>query len=133
MEYEILANFSLTGFTISPNEMSGIIGINPTKTWEIGDTIGKSNLQRKENGWVLSSSLDKSSELEEQISDLLQQLKPKWANLLDVCSEYDAEISCAVYSYNSQGPSMHLGKEMLKLLAELNAEVDIDYYSLEAG
>jgi hypothetical protein len=131
METEISAAFSLTGFESTPDEITNILEIQPTKAWKVGDAIGKSSLTRKQNGWVLSSSLDKfSSDLEDHVKNVLEQLHPKWAVLVSLCSQYDAEVSCVIHSYSAQGPAIHFSKEILKQIAQLSAEIDVDYYSL---
>jgi Domain of unknown function (DUF4279) len=131
MKSEILVEFLLTGFEVDPEKITVAIGIEPTESWNVGDAIEKTKLKRKENGWALSSGLDKSSELEEHLDVLFEQLQAKWAILTSLCSKYDAEISCTVYGYEAQGPAMHLDKKIVKFIAELNAEVDIDYYCLD--
>jgi Domain of unknown function (DUF4279) len=131
MKSEISVDFLLTGFEISPEEITNAIGIEPTKSWHIGETIGKSKIKRKKNGWTLSSGLDKSSELEEHLSALFEQLQARWTIFTSLCAKYDSEISCAVYCYEAQGPSIHFNKEVVKYIAELNAEIDVDYYCLD--
>jgi Domain of unknown function (DUF4279) len=131
MKSEIFVEFLLTGFEISPEEITNAIGIEPTESWHIDDTIEKTKIKRKENGWTLSSGLDKSSELEEHLSALFEQLQVRWTIFTSLCSKYDSEISCAIYSYEAQGPSIHFDKEIVKYIAELNAEIDIDYYCLD--
>jgi hypothetical protein len=131
MEPEISVYFLLTGFEITPDEITSILGIEPSKSWSVGDTIEKTKLKRKENGWTLSSGLDKSSELEEHLTSLFQQIQSKWSIFLNLCSKYEAEISCTIYSYEAQGSAMHFDKAIIKYVAELNAEIDIDYYCLD--
>jgi len=52
---EILVEFIITGINLSPDEITGIIGTIPTKTWMLGEPIQKTLLKRKNNGSCLSS------------------------------------------------------------------------------
>jgi len=44
---EILVEFIITGINLSPDEITGIIGTIPTKTWMLGEPIQKTLLKRK--------------------------------------------------------------------------------------
>ncbi len=130
MELKISAALTLTGFDCDPEEITKILGILPTKTWIVGDLIGRTILHRKENAWVLKSQLQKNADLESHIKDVLARLQPSWQKVVELCSKYDSEISCVIYSVESQGEAIHFDKEILKSVFELNAEIDVDYYCL---
>jgi hypothetical protein len=130
MKSEISAAFTLTGFDSDPEEITKILEILPTETCRVGDLIGKSILRRKENAWVLKSQLEKTADLESHIKDVLARLQPSWQKLIEICSQYYAEISCVIYSTEAQGEAIHLDKEIIKCAFELNAEIDVDYYCL---
>lgn len=138
MSNEISVAFTLTGFDFDPEEITKLLKISPTTTWRLGDLIGKSILRCKHNGWRLNSELENSldSELENSIDldnhikYLLNKLQPSWQTLVEICYQYDAEISCVIYSCEAQGPAIHFDKEIIRCVAELNAEIDVDYYCL---
>ncbi|WP_041234004.1 DUF4279 domain-containing protein [Cylindrospermum stagnale] len=130
MESEISAAFTITGFDYNPDEITSILGILPTKTWKIGDVIGKGLLRRKKNGWVLKSQLEQSADLESHIKDVLARLQPSWEKLIEICSQYYTEISCVIYCYDPQSPVIHFNKQIIKSVFEINAEIDVDYYCL---
>ncbi|WP_334840512.1 DUF4279 domain-containing protein [Nostoc sp.] len=130
MESEISAAFTLTGFDSDPEEITKILEILPTETCRVGDVIGKSILRRKQNAWVLKSQLEKTANLENHIKDVLARLKPSWQKLVEICSKYDSEISCVIYSVEAQGEVISFDKEIIKSAFEFNAEIDVDYYCL---
>jgi pyruvate formate-lyase activating enzyme-like uncharacterized protein len=130
MASEVSAAYVLTRFGCEPDQISEILGIQPTKAWKKGELIGKSILRRKQNGWELKIQIPDSEDLDEHITELLKKLSPAWEKVINLNQLYYAEISCVVYSYEAQGPGLHLDKKTLKQMAELNAEVDLDYYSL---
>ncbi|HLO89414.1 MAG TPA: DUF4279 domain-containing protein, partial [Nostocaceae cyanobacterium] len=130
-ESEIYAYFLLCYFECDPEEITKIVGVSPTDVWRIGDKItNRSTLKRKKNGWRLKSNLEQTADLDAHIRNVLERLKPGWEKLRELGLQYYAEISCVIYNYEAQVPVMHFDKEIIKAAAELNAEIDIDYYSL---
>jgi Domain of unknown function (DUF4279) len=133
MNNEISVSFTLTGLDLDPEQITKLLKISPTNTWRLGDLIGKSILRCKHNGWRLNSELENSADLENHIEYLLKTLQQSWQTLVEICSQYDAEISCVIYSYEAQGPAIHFDKEIIQCVAELNAEIDVDYYCLHSS
>lgn len=121
MRNEISVEFILTGLELNPEEITNLLKISPTSTWKLGDLIGKSILGHEHNGWSLKSNLENSVDLEEHIIYVLQKLQPSWQKLVDICYQYDAEISCVIYSYEAQAPAIHFDKDIIGRVAELNA------------
>jgi hypothetical protein len=131
MESKIYAYFLLCYFECDPEEITKIVGVSPTDVWRIGDKItNRSTLKRKENGWRLKSNLEQTSDLDAHIKNVLERLKPGWGKLRELGLQYYAEISCVIYCYDPQSPVIHFDKEIIKAAIELNAEIDVDYYSL---
>lgn len=125
---EIKAEFILTGKQISPDEITRLLGMYPTRTWKEGDFIQETKLRRKHNGWCFSVSSDKNSlDLEDYISPILRALLPKSDTIKCVSDEYGlaSELSCAIY-IRDETPSINLGIETLTGLAKLVTTFDID-------
>jgi len=130
MEFEISVSFELKGSELEPEKITALLGIIPTKTWRVNDLVHpKAGVRRKSNGWSLKSQLDKSAELDEHIKSIFEELQPSWQSLVEICKQYDALISCAVYRYQ-QIPAIDLDKDIVKKAAELNAGIDVDIYYL---
>ncbi|MBD2307081.1 DUF4279 domain-containing protein [Chroococcidiopsis sp. FACHB-1243] len=116
---------------LDPDKITAIVGIQPTKMWKVGDLVSKrSTLRHKQNGWSFKSKLEESATLEDHISYIFEQLKPNWQNLVEICTHYYTEIECAIYFYEDDIPAIHFERQSLKLISELNAEIDIDIYDL---
>ncbi len=92
--------------------------------------------RRQELGaWMLRSEgeadeADEGTWLEARVLRVLGRLEPAWREFVELGIRFDAEMSCAVYSYEAQTPAIHLGKEIIGRLSELYAEIDIDVYCL---
>ena len=89
----------------------------------------KAGVRRKSNGWSLKFNLDKSVELDEPIKSIFEKLQPSWQSLVEICKQYDPMINCAVYGYQ-QIPAIYFDKDIVRKVAELNAEIDVDVYYL---
>jgi hypothetical protein len=131
MKTSVLAAYTLTNFECDSSEISKVLALQPTKTWKLGDSIGRSSLCYEHNGWSLSVQIPGSEDLEEHIAQLLNKLSPAWDKLIKLGHAYDAEFACVIYSYKTQGPGVHLSKKMLQSMAEINAEFDVDYYCMK--
>ncbi len=130
MEFEISVSFELRGSELEPEKITALLGIIPTKSWRVNDLVHpKAGVRRKSNGWSLKSQLDKSAELDEHIKSIFEELQPSWQSLVEICKQYDALISCAVYRYK-QIPAIDLDKDIVRKAAELNAGIDVDVYYL---
>lgn len=130
MPFEISASFNLTGLDFDPQNITDKLGIIPTKTWKIGDLVHpKATLKRQHNGWVINSKLGKNNDLEAHIKSLFEQLQPIWDIVQEIGHNYDAEISCVIYT-EAEVPAIHLDKEIINKSHQINAEIDIDLYIL---
>jgi hypothetical protein len=130
MEFEISVSFELKGSELEPEKITALLGIIPTKIWRVNDLVHpKAGVRRKSNGWSLKSNLDQSADLDEHIKSIFEELQPSWQSLVEICKQYDALISCAVYRYQ-QIPAIDLDKDIVKKAAELNAGIDVDVYYL---
>ncbi|MGV0025828.1 DUF4279 domain-containing protein [Phormidesmis priestleyi] len=130
MTSEISASFTLTGLDFEPEEITAKTGITPTKTWVKGDLIHpKAKIQQEHNGWSLQSKLEKSADLQDHVQSVLEQLKPGWRSLIEICSHHFAEIDCVIYT-SGQIPAIHFDKAIVEQISKLNAEIDVDLYIL---
>ena len=120
----------ITGFQCSPDEISHIIGIFPTKKWLKGDIIDKRVIvRRKQNGWMLQSELLEDRPVKEHIENLLSMVMPKKERLKNIPPDAEIAIYCVVYSTLGR-PDISLDPAMIKAIAELGAWVDFDLYQL---
>ncbi|MGA9380240.1 MAG: DUF4279 domain-containing protein [Phormidium sp.] len=131
MESEIYAYFALTKFDFEPEEITAKLGIIPDETWRVGDLITpRGTIRKKHNGWRLNSKLEKSAELEDHVKSVLEQLQVGWLPLVELCSQYYAEIAGVIYYWSGSVPAIHFDKHIMQQVAELNAEIDVDLYLL---
>jgi hypothetical protein len=130
MHSEISTYFRLAG-AFNPDEITAAIGIAPTRTHRSGELISPRAIMRYQNDiWRLDSSLDKSSDLEAQILDVLERLQPGGAALVNLCTQYAASFECVISSYGGDRPAIAFSRDILKQVTALNAEIGVDLYVL---
>jgi len=118
---------SLTGSEFSPEEVTKTLGLHPTEEWRKGETIGRTALKRKHNGWVLSLPIEKTIEfgdLLEKLIDMIDPFRDRISTLV-LESELDIEISCAIY-FEDETPVLNLPADLLNRISALGADLDID-------
>ena len=103
--------------------------MEPTGTWKTGDRVQGTQILRKHSGWVWSTPREESIDLGEQVAALLERLGPFLSRINEVREELglEAEISCAIY-IEGQTPAVHSDRSVLKLINQLEAEIDLDIY-----
>jgi hypothetical protein len=105
-----------------------LTGIIPSSVWKIGESPRPGAAKYKRSGWNLESDLPRSTDLEEHVKRVLEMLRPGWDNMKKFTERFDAEISGVVYIVGDNIPAIHVDKASIKLMTELNAELDIDLY-----
>jgi hypothetical protein len=136
MKPEIEVEFCILGTRLPPEEIARLVGIHPTRMWNIGDFIQQtadgvvqsSRIRRKENAWCLSIKNDRDAiDLVKLIRQLLQIVEPKAKIIKQICIEFEleCEISCVIYA-KDETPIVNFTPDVLSSLANLKATLDFD-------
>ena len=129
MGNEIKVRFILTDFDCAPAEITERIGIEPSKTWVVGEPIMGGARAHKENGWQLELRDGDASGVEDLTKSLLQRLETSGDAIAELARAFYAEISCIVYATEFV-PELHFSRRTLERIGQLGAEIDIDLYCL---
>jgi len=124
---EYQAYFTVSG-DFDPASITAEIGIEPTRSWKKGDRNEKTHLERKFSRWSLDSRLDKSASLEEQIADVLEQLKPKVEEVRRVSKAHGNGCMQLVGWFYQSYPGIHFEKDLIAKLSNFELSVDFDFY-----
>lgn len=129
MRSEIKVRLTIKNFPMSPDELSQRLGLQPTTAWMKGQPkkLAKGSLYSF-NNWELDSGLNNSESLENHLKALMGKIIPLQMNFTKVCPLYETTISCVIYSYEKDRPSIFFDKETVDLVAQLKASIDIDLY-----
>ena len=132
MRSELSVQFTLRGVDLNPDDVTRLLGLQPTEAWRVGDRITAIRVPRffSDSAWRLHSGLPDTTDLEEQVKSLLDRLEPVWDVAVELGKKHYAEFSCVVYSYGGDRPAISFDNEVIKRLAELNATLDVDLYIL---
>jgi hypothetical protein len=129
----IQADFIITGTDILPDQITQELGISPTRTWRLGDSIQETQLRRKHNGWCFSIGKRESAlDLEKPLVMLINHLLPYAQTISSLCEKHNlqSEISCAIY-ISDETPIINFSPETISHLAQLNSFLDIDIIQTE--
>ena len=111
-------------------DISSLLNMQPTGIWCVGEVIRLGSLMKhKENGWYLKSNLNKAALLEDHIQSLLGKLKSAEQQFKMLGENYHMALSCSIYFYDDM-PDIHMSRDIIKALALINCEFDLDLYQL---
>jgi hypothetical protein len=133
----IATQFILTGIGFNPDEVTSLLGIQPTQTWRLGDLVPRTILHRKHDAWLFSTgyeTLDEehSVDVTSQVHRLVDQIQPNTAKLKEICTRLQLEpaLNCVLYIEGNDRPAVHFDPDIVQWLAQLQAEIDINLYYL---
>ena len=125
------ASLRFFGDDLDPDELTKLLGCPPTKSESKGEEIvGKGTGQKRiarSGGWRLSAERREPGDLDNQISEILNQLTDDiniWQNLT---SRYRADIFCGMFMKEGN-EGISLSSETLQRLAERGLTIDFDIY-----
>lgn len=125
-EYRVY--FTLVG-EFDPTDISRRLGLEPSRSWKKGDLNPRTQFERKHSRWSLNSTLEQSASLEEQIVDVLEQLRPCSAAITDLRATVDGGMQLVGY-FHTNYPGFGLSDAVLSELAQLRLGIDCDFYYL---
>ena len=127
--FSIKARIVIYGFECAYQEITDIMGVNPTKAWMRGDKVHpKSNNLHKQNGWSISSQLEeKNSSVDDQIDNLKNLVLPYIKEFKSLPKGSEVQLSCIVYAYK-YWPPLSFSSNSVAFLSEIGASIDLDIY-----
>jgi hypothetical protein len=123
---ECYAYFRLVG-SFDPAAITTKAGINPTKVGLEGEYISGTQKRRTFSYWNLHSRLDRSSEIERHISDVLDQLDVNKAGFRELSLQYGGTMELVGYFWASY-PGVVFEREVINRLDQYALSVDCDFY-----
>lgn len=118
-------------------ELEKLVEIPNCKLNLKGD-IRRPGVLYKKNTWSIKSDLIVKNEkdeyyliksINEQCNYLLNIISPYKTIIKFLTNKYHGEFSIGIYNYDGR-PGIHLNKNLLKEIVDLNLELDIDIYCL---
>ena len=118
----------VTDFVCSPEEITSVLSISPTKTWVEGEKrVPQATITHKENGWCHELETDELEKFPTLVDKLINMLKEKKENFLKLPGGTYLELRCRLF-LNEHAPEFHLDSKTIKILDEIGVELDLDIY-----
>ncbi|HTU32706.1 MAG TPA: DUF4279 domain-containing protein [Candidatus Acidoferrum sp.] len=117
----------LAGQGFSPDDVTALVGLSPTKTWRCGDSIQGTWLQRKNDGWSFGLLQRETYEMDAFLRELLDAIEPYKAKIVEAAERFhlDVEVSFGVY-VRDETPASWFAAETIRRLASIGASLDVD-------
>jgi hypothetical protein len=128
-QYETLVRLKILSTSLTPEEITKVLGIPCEKSWRIGDSRAHTIIKETTNGWVLGSGLPDLMPLEAQIETFLEYVAQYSDKIRTLSLTSTVELSCVVYGPTP--PPLYLSNSVLSAIAQLGASLDIDLYILK--
>ena len=117
-------------------QISNVIGIQPTMAKRKSET--KVNMLTRDNNpgfWSLKSEVFREYDLKFATENLVNQIKDKVQLINELCNIYQGEVIFDVVAsfYANEEPAIYFEREFIELVHCLNAEIQLDLYTLVDG
>jgi hypothetical protein len=121
------AALSLQHESLTAAHVSEVLGVEPSESFEIGDTFARGTRVREHSHWALDSPA--GGDLEMQLRALLNRVEPLHLALRDLHDEgYRLTWACFVENHDGDG-AFTLSAELVNDLGTFPADLWIDAYA----
>ncbi|NJO00918.1 MAG: DUF4279 domain-containing protein [Bacteroidia bacterium] len=120
----------ISNFSFDPKKITEMLNILPEETFKKGDIVERPRrkLLRPYNFWSFLSPLPQTQPIEDHVQKVLEMILPKKDKLVKILEESEGELGIVSYIYDDANPGLHLDKIVMKTIADLGLELDIDLY-----
>ena len=127
---KIKVEFNIYSDYIDIDNVTKMMGVNPTLTYLKGDPIGNRPIVRKNALWAIETDYEEANGIDEVLPKVFGLIVDKADIINKVKEQYAAEISIVfvVYIENGENPGMSLDKDFVKFAAEIDARLDFPIY-----
>jgi hypothetical protein len=133
--YDLKVQLRIFGFSESPDNITQILGVEPTDTAIKGQHLGerhpnatvkfsKESVVRINNWWLESQVDYKTSTIEDQLNGLLPNLRSVSQQLSNLPKDAEIALECFI-DCHQYDPFIPLGKYLLEELNSLNIDFHI--------
>lgn len=115
--------------TLTANEISNYLELQPDHSWAPGDLRGKSGLVERNHGWRINSQLPTTTDVELQVTATLKRLCDVADKFQKLPEDLDKQLRCIIYSTNANS-GIYFSLEVVRAAAELGLSLDVDIFRL---
>ena len=127
MSFDTYAYFFVREFDGDPEQISDLLGLVPTRTWQRGE-LGVGGRQREFNNWELHSPLPRTEIFQDShLAALLDILESERERVLSVISKFECGLQGVGY-YTNENPGVHMSADLISRTAAFGLSIDFDLY-----
>jgi len=129
------AYFALVGYHFNPDEITGILGLQPTTTNDAG--VNSSLDKPVISSWEFSTQTITSASQDLDIyklidDDILKKIEPAKQKIIDVCKSHNLSPRIGVVltlsiDRHETSPDVGFGARVIKFCSEIGAFINVDY------
>jgi len=129
----VRAAFRLTSERQTLDHLVGEIGLAGATSWQKGEHIARSDLQRRTNGWCFELPWQRTYMLDDALTLLLRALAPHRDEILAVTMalDLDAHFALETRMYENHVPAGYLSPANVKTIASYGASLDAGVVPME--
>ena len=132
--------FTIFGEDFPIEIVSDSLRITPTRSYKKGDVIIREpnpyviytgTTYRKETAWEFGTEYEETFDFQEQIANVINQLKNKENIINELCSKYKLKCHFMIVIRINEGntPAVTINNEFIKLANDIGAEIEFDLYA----
>lgn len=127
MPDRIALRLTFTSPSVSPEQFTQRLGLEPARYWHRAKPDPRTRrLAHFDNGWVYEPKVEPDAPLDEHVSALLDAVMPHREAFAQAARETRPLLTLAVASPEPRH-SLFLHEPLIRLAAELNAEIELDF------
>lgn len=129
----VMAYFIIYCDTISPQEITQQLNIDPTEVCIKGEVSTNNTRPSRFTSWRISTEYEFSYDINDQLSKIISQLIDKKEQLKQISLQ--SELLCfevVIRIENNEVPATYFAADTLKFMADIGSNIDIDQYVFSA-
>jgi len=127
---EILISLIVRG-DLDKEAIASTLGIEASKSWSCGDVVhSKATLRHEDAGWQLKVAPSSRLTFQQHVNKLIRKIAPHAEAFQRLPPGAVVYLHCAIYDFEYRSVAITFPKEALRVLADIGAAIDIDYYDL---
>lgn len=123
--HESMASLRIGGDTLEPDEISALLGCEPSTSARKGEGRGKGRAVNKTGMWTLDAKTRAPGDLDAQVREILGQIDfEHWNSVVD---RYDVDVFCGLFMSGSD-EGLSISADVLKNLGERGIRLEVCLY-----
>jgi len=112
------------------NEVTQLLNVSPSNSWNKGEKIRNSQKQREYTGWIYSTDIIETLDVNTAVKKIEELFMSKVGVICGLKRRYELDISIdvSIVIENEEPPAVYFENEFLQFISQIGARLDIDMY-----